>query len=404
MATLKKVFADRPAVAEADNAFLDVFGFAAPEGVDPHELGARRVSWQEKFRADPETAGDDPGKPGLDTKAARSQVLRQIIDACRAAAARACGSGVERARNSASLSEIEPLLLARYDVLLARRGWYEIGTTSPNAPMPSYEGALEAQRLLLIRLGNAAAAGDTAKVRETLTRDLAFWRRMLESSDILISKMLALAGIRQHFMLGNQVLRALPGDRVMDAVPAQWHEEFSALELSMRRPMAGEIMMAESLYNERKEMRVRISESDEELQNPVDRLVNRVSEPRFREPKLGEVADYYLSAVEAFQAPLSEYESAAAELAENHSLARLGWNVGQYALRIGSAEGMRRAAILTTQLRSQTVPMAEIESRLKGSTLRNPYNGQPFEWDAADQAVVYNDPEHRKYRRQAYLY
>lgn len=401
LATLKKAFADRPAVADADNAFLDVFGFSAPDGVDPHELGLRRAAWLEKFRTDPKDAGEDPGKTRLDTKASRTPALRQIVDACRAAVARACGAALERVKGNAPLSDIEPLLLARYEVLLARRGWYEIGTSVPNAPLPSYEGAHEAQRLKLIRLIDTAAAGDVEKVRTTLSSDLAYWRRMLASSDILVSKLLALAGIRQHFMLGSHVLRALPADRVMDAVPAQWHEEFSAAELSMRRPVAGEVVLAEGFRNESEELRVQFTEDVYELQDPVDRLWNRVAQTRYREPKLGEIAEYYLAVAEAFEAPLSQYEAAAAKLAKSYPIAK---SVSQYALRVGSAEGMRRAALLTAQLRSQSVPMADIEKRLEESPLRNPYNGQPFVWDAADQAIVYTGPEHRKYRRQAYLY
>jgi hypothetical protein len=407
MATLKKVFADRPTVADADNAFLDVHGFAAPEGVDPHELGARRVAWLEKFRVDPETAGDDPGKPALDVKGSRSQALRQVIAACRAAVARACGSALERVKGNLPLSDIEPVLLARYEVLLARRGWYEIGTAVPRAPLPSYEGTMEAQRLLLIRLGDAAAAGDVEKVRTTLSQDLAFWRRMLGSSDVLISKMMGLAGIRQHFSLGSHLLRVLPADRVMDAIPAQWHEEFSADELSMRRPMAGEIVLSEALYKEAEAGLYGLdwmNEPGDELQDPVDRLMNRVSDVRSSGLTLGQIADYYLSAAEAFQAPLSEYEAAAAKLAKRYPSSKMGSDIGQYALRIGSAEGMRRAALLTARLRSHSVSVTELENRLGESPLRNPYNGQPFVWEAADQAIVYTGPEHRKFARQAYLY
>jgi len=404
LSTLKNVYADRPAVADADNAFFDVLGFAAPRGVDPHEMGMRRVAWLEKFRTDPSTAGDDPGKPGLDIKASRSPALRQVVDACRAAVARACGAALERVKDNAPLSELEALLLARYDVLLARRGWYELGTTIPHAPLPSYEGAIESQRLMLIRLIDAAAAGDLEKVRDTLSRDLAYWRRMLESSDMLVSKMLALAGIRQHFMLGGHVLRALPSDRVMESIPAQWQEEFRAAELSMRRPMAGELMLSEGLYREIDGSHFEIYDNEEELQDPVDRLVNRMADAAHRAPNMGDIADYYLSAVEAFQVPLSQYEAAASDLARSYPPSKLRWNVSQYALRIGSAEGMRRAALLTAQLRSRSVPMAELEARLEESALRNPFNGQPFAWDRADQAIVYTGPEHRKFRRQAYLY
>lgn len=395
---LRQVFAERPAVADADNAFLDVFGFSGPAGVDPHELGARRVAWFEKLLADPKNAGADPGMPVLDLKSYRSQAYDQVIDACRAAFARACGSALDRVKGEAPLSDIEPLLLARYEVLLGRRGWYEVGMTYPNAPWPPYEGAIEAQRLMIIRLRNAAAAGDVEKVRAALTRDLAYWRMVLASSDLLISKMIALAGIRQHFSLGSYVLRDLPAERVLEAMPAQWREEFTEGERSMLRVMAGEFVLIEQ------QMRAVDSGDSKETESAFERLMETPGRRRVRQPKLGDVADYYLSAAEGFRAPLREYEAVEASLRGKYKRSALDWDVGQYALRVGSAEGMRRAALLTAELRSQSVPVAELPDRLKNSPSRNPYDGKPFAWDAADLAIVYIGLESRKYRRQAYPY
>lgn len=404
MATLKKEFADRPVVADADNAFLDAMGFLGPAAEDAHELGARRVAWLQKYGVDPKTAGDDPGKTALDLKASRSQSLRQVIDACRAAFARACGSAIERARGDVTLSEFESLLLARYDVLLGRRGWHDAVITRPRAPLAAYSGMIEAQRLMLIRLIQTARAGDVEKVQATLSRDLAYWRMVFVSSDLLISKMMALAAIRQHFALGTLVLRALPADRVMEAVPEKWQEEFSADERSMRRVIAGEFLMTEGLL-------LGDWASADKLRDPVEGeerddavIVENMHEMRLQ-PSLSDYADYYLATADGYRAPLTEYEAVSRKLGgEYKDVIDRSFDLNPYALRFGSAEGMRRAALLTVQLRSQSVPVAEIENRLRESPLRNPYNGEPFVWDAADHAIVFTGPEDRKYRRQAYLY
>jgi hypothetical protein len=402
---LKQVFAERPAVADADNAFLDVFGFAAPAGTDPHELGVRRLAWLEKYNVDRRSAGADPGMPGLNMKAHRSQALEQVIDACRAAIARACGSALDRVKGGATLSEIEPLLLDRYQVLLGRTGWRETGTPYAETTLPSYEGAIEAQRLMLIRLRNAAAAGDVEKVRAMLSRDLTYWRMALASSDFLLSKMIALAAIRQHFALGSYVLRDLPADRVMGVVPAQWRVAFSDAERSILRPMSGEIRLAEQMFQAGGGSGPESDYSGDAGQSraPLDRLVNRMAQ-KVRQPKFRDVADYFLSAAEGFQAPLPEYEAVSMKLRSRYASSDVAWDLSQYAMRIGSAEGMRRAALLTVELRSQSVPVAELSAKLKDSPLRNPYTGQPFDWDEADQAIVFIGPESRKYKRQAYPY
>jgi len=394
---LRQVFAERPDVPYSDNAFLDLLGFLGPAGVDPHELGIRRVVWLEKLDSHPEGAGTDPGTPTLDPKLYRSQALTQVIDACRDAIARACDSALDRVKGEAPLSHIESLLIARYDMLLSRRGWREIGVTQPAAQRVPYEGAIEAQRFMLIRLRNVASAGDVESVRAVLTRDLTFWRTVLGSSDTLFSKMMALAAIRQHFTFGSFVLRDLPKARAMEAIPAQWRNEFTLRERSMLRPMAGELMIAEELLQTGKG-KVLVS-SEPEPDGALDKLSPRI----YREPTISEIADTYLSVAEAFQVPLPEYEGVAARTHGKHA-SDMGRGVSQYALRVGSAEGMRRAALLTVELRSQSVPVALLPERLQASPLRNPYNGQPFAWDPADRAVVFIGPERRDFKRQAYPY
>jgi hypothetical protein len=190
----------------------------------------------------------------------------------------------------------------------------------------------------------------------------------------------------------------------MDAIPESWNKEFTAAERSMVRVMAGEFVLVERALAADGHAGYTGIESEEAHKAPLDRLLDKVSRRPPRQPSLDEIADQYLSGAMSFAVPLSQYESVAAKLDGQYAHSEMAWDVGEYAMRIGSAEGMRRAALLTAQLRSQAVPLAALPGRLKSSRLRNPYNGQSFVWDAADLAIVFTGPEKRKWSRQAYPY
>jgi hypothetical protein len=72
---------------------------------------------------------------------------------------------------------------------------------------------------------------------------------------------------------------------------------------------------------------------------------------------------------------------------------------------VGSIEGMRRAALLTAQLRERGVKLEEIAGEVSRAELRNPFDRQPFEWNADEQAVIYVGPDaERSRKRHPYFY
>jgi hypothetical protein len=54
---------------------------------------------------------------------------------------------------------------------------------------------------------------------------------------------------------------------------------------------------------------------------------------------------------------------------------------------------VRRAALVTLELRKAAAAPAELRARLKGSELRNPYDNSPFTWDPHERAVVFKGLE-----------
>jgi hypothetical protein len=77
---------------------------------------------------------------------------------------------------------------------------------------------------------------------------------------------------------------------------------------------------------------------------------------------------------------------------------------GSYALRIGTLEGVRRAALTTAELRARGVPASAVSQELAAAPLRNPFDGSSFAWDEKEQAVVYRGPEIHAWRRMALPY
>ena len=80
------------------------------------------------------------------------------------------------------------------------------------------------------------------------------------------------------------------------------------------------------------------------------------------------------------------------------------WGFADYPMRVASVEAMRRAALLTVQLRSHGVATAQVPEALRESELRNPFDLQAFHWSEEEQAVVHEGKEKSSVKRHVYLY
>ena len=143
-----------------------------------------------------------------------------------------------------------------------------------------------------------------------------------------------------------------------------------------------------------------------------DSWLDRAQTPlleQFYQPQdtINRFADYYWGLSEAFAAPLEGYEAALARAATltretaDSAFQRPLYNLGggvhlaeasdfsQYAARVADIEGVRRAALAAVTLRDAAVAPADVAAALRASELRNPYDGAPLQWDAADGAIVF---------------
>lgn len=385
---LEALYRDRRRPPDADNAYMDVYGFAAPAGADPNTHGQARVRWLSRRNEAAETRREDPARDDLRFSATRTRLSERLSEACREGSPRACASVMAESVDAPRLNSRDDLLLSRYDRLLEKNQWFEALPMSDDIVLPAYGDLFEAQRIAFVRLYAMARRGDVEAIGAFLGRDLGFWRMVMRSSDCLITRMIAIAAIRYHFTYANLVLRELPPALVMKAVPPMWSAPLTDEERSMWRVMAGEYAFAIST--------LRPQQSGSGDDDPLStKLVNKVLRRIGPNRMLNERAHLYSQLARDFEAPLSQYLRISQRVVAGSSQEDAD-QMAMYALRTGSVEGMRRAAVLVTQLRSRGVAPIDVEAELGRAELRRPFDDKPFRWIAADHAAVHEGPQARR--------
>ncbi len=75
-----------------------------------------------------------------------------------------------------------------------------------------------------------------------------------------------------------------------------------------------------------------------------------------------------------------------------------------YAFRAANPEGMRRAALLVSQLRARGVTAEAAAGEVGHAELRDPYSGAAFAWDATRASVVFTAREDSQWSRHEFFY
>jgi hypothetical protein len=393
-------YENRPAIADQDNAFVYLLGIEAPLDADARDIGMRRLAWLRETREEPFDYPGDPLAARLDY-ASRDPVVEQFLTKCDGDS----GDCVDAFTDSGLVLDTwlatHSWLLERYRTLLGNSGWRE-EIFGASRPFPNYAAPIYGQRLLLLEARTLADSGDIEGARRLLESDARFWRMVLESSDMLITKMIATAALRQHFTWGALALRGVPPQLEATAEPQVWAQPMTAAELSLRRTLAGEwVFFSDSVLE--------LLDSDLiDDAAAATRIADRLFHPLLQEQDaLNRHATYLGELADTLDAPLLGYSrvaDAALQLTERTAddafpprsfynlfgviaLAAGPADYSSYARRVADVEGIRRAALAT--LRARQAPVAELGAVLAASSLRNPYDDQPLVWDANEQAVVF---------------
>lgn len=357
---------DRPVLDDAANGYVHARDLAAAPEADP------------------------------DYKARRSTEVESLASAC--SEAPACAEALDAHPEAlAHWLSSEQWLLDRYRRALASERWREPIPDDVAASLPPYQHVMEAQKLHLLEAWRQARAGDPAAVRDLLERDLVFWRQVLASSDLLITKMVAVAAAGRNFEFGNLALRGLPPGLVEAAVPPSWREPVTVPERSLARSLGGEwhftlaALRSISYHDTRGSLGDRLSRPLLQEQATLNLVAGRMA-------RLGGLSELPYPELGPALKRLSEEPDPPSFRLYNPVGTMLMSIAGPalysaYIARASDLEGRRRAALLVATLRATGIGAADAEAVVRDASLRSPYDDTAFEWDAASGSVVFNGVE-----------
>lgn len=408
----------RTQIADSENAYIYLMGFDVPEEEDPFEWGVKRIAWTH----DEDREGFSLPGPIVNITALRSKAESDLAQAC-VFPTFDCLQALE---NEGSLFEqwyqAEYWITDRYIKFTAKEGWYEFGKVDVDS-LPNYVPILHAQRLYLMNLWWQVNDCRKHSYEEMLGRDLRFWRMVLQEKNSLLTKMIAVAAIKNNLHWANEIFSRLSVQELIPTLPSALTDAMTETELSLYNVLVGEWLFVKGYYDgdegkNRKLSEMYVSESS------ADIFFVFLFIPFLKSQNtLNRHAEILRTTLAKFDKPLNYYPNIVARRDSNAQLSGYGqyildpYNIpgrlmmdlhhgiyDNYFLRVSDLEGMRRVLMLITQMRNAKIFPEDAESFIAQSSIRNPYTDEPFEWDDAAEALVFTGLEPGERGRHMFAY
>lgn len=381
------------------NAFPYVYGFAAANNQDPHATGVEIVeTLRERHLAGERVTlsreeidailGDPPDEDWRQAFNSLSCNWRQELDCAEQLVAEVAQADI--------IDERLAVLLNRFETMLLLDRYKENQESDIYSPLPRFVQVMAASS---IRLGMAFDEQPTGLVLNRIDTDIQFWKMMLRDSDLLISKMLALSGLRNstQFLPALMRTRNLSPEelaRIAEILTPLSDEERDIGEafLSETRYVMGSIRSTEEylrglwslfhlIYQENattndyyafftEPMRQRAALSASEHYEQLDESYARYSVPLFPPPLYNLGGKYFFF-------PEAELNS-----------------VTDYISRVHDMDG--RIALVLLQAEILANPDLPIERVVGRSQYRNPYTQEAMDYDAASGILSFECLENRR--------
>jgi hypothetical protein len=386
----------KPQPATVDgNAFPFALGFLAAEGRDPRAVGVEIIGilQSRRDRGEPATIGKEEkrailGEPlSLDALGANSRPetaptagTKSLGKTCLPRYRLDCAQRL--IADSAALDPNGPLLavlFARYETLLQQAHYVETPAPDPMTPWPPLGPIQELGRL---RLAISFRTDPTAVFMEKASQELAFWRMTLREAQLLGTKMSALAAIRwtNDFLstlmrereLGTQDLERLRGfvrpfTREESDIGAAFLAD-ARTELLGGKPYVDDdaswmihwLLQTNATFNQ-------------EFRDTIEPMRRRSSldARQYYDQKAHEPLP-----LEFRVAPGMFYNLGGKLVLSGRS----AWNTHVFPSRVHDEDG--RITLLLIQAEIEEHPDQDVATLVRSSMLRNPYTGEPMEYDS----------------------
>lgn len=381
-------------VSMKDNAYPLIYGFPAADGRDPLTAGLaivdalrERHGQRRPITLSADEMADILGGSGLDE--AWQDGFESLP--CNSRLGFQCADGLldEIARGGAPQPRLA-LLLERYDRILAASRFEEHEEFDVTTPVPAYGLLSTVGRIRLATSYHEDPAGTfVARTAE----DMAFWRSMLGEGRSLIAKMVALAGMRNDLELLSAAMRnddldddglaaiqqlAQPLTRVQRDIGEAFLFE---LRIALLSGKAIVLAPSEPSWVTRLLLQEQATLNEFYLTTvtPI-RLRAALDAETFYAQRGYEPLTYNLR---LFPPPL--YNLGGKLLLKQQVLR---YNVQNYIGRVHDLDG--RLALVRLQAEIELEPERSIEAVVRASTHRNPYTGEPMDYDAATRTISFD--------------
>ena len=376
------------------NAYPFALGFLAAKDRDPRAAGVEIIGILQarRDRGEPATIAKEEkrailGEPlttdGLGARSrpitAPSAATKSLGKTCLPRYRLDCAE--QLIASAASIDPTEPplkTLFARYETLLQQAHYVETPAPDPATPWPPLGPIQELGRL---RLAISFRMDPTAVFLEKVSQELRFWRMTLRESQLLGSKMSALAAVRW----ANDFLSTLMRERQLDArdlerlrgfvVPFSREEsDIGAAFLSEPRTalLGGEPWVAVDASWLIRAMLQKNATFNQEFRDTIEPMRQRASL---------DAREYYdQKGFEPLRDGFRMTPTLFYNLGGKLALSRSPWDPEQFPARVHDEDG--RIALLLIQAEIEERPDLDVATLVRASVHRNPYTGEAMEYDA----------------------
>jgi hypothetical protein len=369
------------------NAYPLVVGFLAAEDRDPRDMGLQIIQAQrEYFRANGHTSMplDQTNKLLRDqfTAPTWSKILKS--NSCNSRIELDCADRMVEEVAAAPINDARVrLLLARFERVLDEPRFEETQEFDFHM-LPNYGPLLTTSR---IRLAESFREADSSRTLQVIGEDVRFWKRMLDGEQTLIAKMVALAGLKTDTMYLSALIRVRQLDEAaLRQIPVilaplteserNIEETFMAeLRLGLLseqgfRAVTGAGSLSRRLLSQDN---ATVNEYYTTLTLPL-RLRASLSAAAFYRQKSQERVRFSTSFM-----PTSLYNLVGKQYVRIAvALALDPWQ--NYIARVHDVDG--RIALVLLQSEIELNGGGSVEEAVKASRYRNPYTGQPMDYDS----------------------
>ncbi|HEY0635123.1 MAG TPA: hypothetical protein VGE00_07065 [Gammaproteobacteria bacterium] len=419
-----QMYVSRPHISDEMNAFVFMTGMSVVPEHDPMLAGIAMIDAARQYTVEKVmTEYSHPSYPQIIFRDALNKEILEYIDSCKSLDEKCLALLENKSLPGIQPNSNEAVLVNRYRELIRLPEWQDVYPRGLSGPMPSFGPAMDGQRLSMLDIWKTAESRGAKTTIAMLDEDARFWRKVLATSDSLITSMVAVSSLKRNLYWTNHVIKRLSDNNASVEVPPIWLNPITDKERLMESAWVGEWAMSEQLLRGVSDGSNTVSDDNNPFATGIGSWLGL---PLLQEQDtINHRAEELSLLIKKYNVKYDELPSTAARFIDGTDV--LGYEeikipdilynplgkvlnfVGvpmypSYMNRVPDLEGSRRALLATHQLRSDKIPRDKVVEALAASPYRNPYTHQPFVWDEVSGNVVFEGLSEGKSRRSIFPY